>query len=195
MDRRQPDVFILDMGLEDVDCFKIAEMYKQAHDDRRYHQELKEIVRIDADAGPERTGRTRTLAARSALVLAELLGYYNLGEAGHAVVDRFIKLRPAIEYMEKHYPENITLEETAKVIFLSASRFRHLFQETMHVGFKEYLIGLRYQAAKKLLANSDLTVSEIADQAGFSNLYSFYKLFEQHEKMTPSDYRKQIREQ
>ncbi len=53
--------------------FKIAEMYKAAHDESLYHQELEAIVRVDADAGPERTGRTRTLAARSALVLAEQL--------------------------------------------------------------------------------------------------------------------------
>ncbi len=53
--------------------FKIAEMHKAARDESRYHQELEAIVRIDADAGPERTGRTRTLAARSALVLAERL--------------------------------------------------------------------------------------------------------------------------
>ena len=161
-----------------------------------FGQKLKELLNdIIQENRRRRPGYRHLISAKLRVVLAELLGYYNLGEAGHAVVDRFIKLRPAIEYMEKHYPENITLEETAKVVFLSASRFRHLFQETMHVGFKEYLIGLRYQAAKKLLANSDLTVSEIAAQAGFSNLYSFYKLFEQHEKMTPSDYRKQIREQ
>src|SRR6185436_13265338 len=36
-------------------------------------QELAEIVRIDAEAGPERTVRTRTLASRSALVLSERL--------------------------------------------------------------------------------------------------------------------------
>src|SRR5262249_35115490 len=42
-------------------------------DESLYHRELEEIVRIDAGAGPERTGRTRTLAARSALVLAEQL--------------------------------------------------------------------------------------------------------------------------
>jgi tetratricopeptide (TPR) repeat protein len=53
--------------------FKIAEMYKATYDEPLYHQELAEIVRIDAEAGPERTGRTRTLAARSALVLAEQL--------------------------------------------------------------------------------------------------------------------------
>src|SRR5499425_3173900 len=52
---------------------KIAEMYKAAHDETLYHQQLEEIVAADAGAGSERTGRTRTLAARSALVLAEQL--------------------------------------------------------------------------------------------------------------------------
>jgi tetratricopeptide (TPR) repeat protein len=53
--------------------FKMAEIHKAAHDDSLYQKELTEIVRLDGGAGPERTGRTRTLAARSALVLAELL--------------------------------------------------------------------------------------------------------------------------
>jgi len=52
---------------------KMAEIHKGAHDDAVYQEELAEIVSIDAAAGAERTGRTRTLAARSALVLAEQL--------------------------------------------------------------------------------------------------------------------------
>jgi tetratricopeptide (TPR) repeat protein len=52
---------------------KIAEIHKANHDDALYRAELSEIVRIDAAAGAERTGRTRTLAGRSALVLAEPL--------------------------------------------------------------------------------------------------------------------------
>ena len=51
--------------------FKIAEIHKAAHGDSLYQKDLTEIVRIDAAGGPERTGRTRTLGARSALVLAE----------------------------------------------------------------------------------------------------------------------------
>src|SRR5438270_214254 len=53
--------------------FKMAEIHKGSHDDALYQKELAEIVRIDGTAGPERTGRTRTLAGRSALVLAEQL--------------------------------------------------------------------------------------------------------------------------
>jgi tetratricopeptide (TPR) repeat protein len=53
--------------------FKISVIYKATHDESLYKKELAEIVRIDAAAGSERTSRTRTLAARSALVLAEQL--------------------------------------------------------------------------------------------------------------------------
>src|SRR5690348_8195059 len=53
--------------------YKIAEMYKAAHDETLYHNQLEEIVSVEAGAGSERTGRTRTLASRSALVLAEQL--------------------------------------------------------------------------------------------------------------------------
>ena len=53
--------------------FKIAGMHQAARDEPRYLQELQQIVRIDAEAGAERTNRTRTVAARSALVLSEQL--------------------------------------------------------------------------------------------------------------------------
>ncbi|HXV74679.1 MAG TPA: tetratricopeptide repeat protein, partial [Candidatus Polarisedimenticolaceae bacterium] len=53
--------------------FKIAEIHKAAHDEWRYHAELAAIVQLDAEAGAHRTARTRTLAGRSALVLAERL--------------------------------------------------------------------------------------------------------------------------
>jgi tetratricopeptide (TPR) repeat protein len=52
---------------------KIAEIHKAAHDDSLYQKELTEIVRTDGAGGTERTGRTRTIAARSALVLTEQL--------------------------------------------------------------------------------------------------------------------------
>jgi tetratricopeptide (TPR) repeat protein len=52
---------------------KIAEIRKTLHDDALYQKELADIVRIEEEAGPERTVRTRTIAARSGLVLAEQL--------------------------------------------------------------------------------------------------------------------------
>ena len=88
--------------------FKIAEMYKAAHDETLYHQELEEIVRIDAGAGSERTGRTRTIAARSALVLAEQL-------YGDFVV---VKLRQPFEtsLQDKQQRMDATIEAMGRLV-------------------------------------------------------------------------------
>jgi len=51
--------------------FGIAEIYRKTHDEAAYREQLREIVSSDQAAGSERTDRTRYLAARSALVLAE----------------------------------------------------------------------------------------------------------------------------
>ncbi|MET0535624.1 MAG: tetratricopeptide repeat protein [Steroidobacter sp.] len=53
--------------------FKIAEIYQGKKDLTQYHAQLEQIVRIDAAAGADRTSRTRFLAARSGLVLAQRL--------------------------------------------------------------------------------------------------------------------------
>jgi cellulose synthase operon protein C len=83
-------------------------MYKATHDDPRYHRELEAIVRIDADAGAERTGRTRTLAARSALVLAEQL-------FGHFVA---VRLRQPFESSleEKQLRMDATIEAMDRLV-------------------------------------------------------------------------------
>ena len=59
--------------------FKIASMYQTTHDEAKYHDQLRQIVEIDAAAGAERSERTRYLAAGSALVLAQDL-YRRFGE-------------------------------------------------------------------------------------------------------------------
>ena len=60
----------LDVALETRN--RLAELYRDAADYVSYHEELASIVSIDADAGTERTDRSRYLAANAALVLAEL---------------------------------------------------------------------------------------------------------------------------
>ncbi len=87
--------------------FKIAEIQK-GRDEALYRKELTEIVRIDAAAGAGRTGRTRSLAARSALVLTEPL------------YDSFVavKLRQPFEktLKEKQRGMNVALEAFSKLV-------------------------------------------------------------------------------
>lgn len=51
--------------------YKMANLYKSWGNDKKYHRELKRVISIDSTAGNERSDRTRFLAAKSSLVLAE----------------------------------------------------------------------------------------------------------------------------
>lgn len=51
---------------------RLAELFSSQSDDVRYHEELRRIVAIDREAGSDRSDRSRYLAAKAALVLAEL---------------------------------------------------------------------------------------------------------------------------
>jgi tetratricopeptide (TPR) repeat protein len=88
--------------------FKIAAIQKGRGDDALYRKELTEIVRMDAAAGGERTGRVRNLAARSALALTEPL------------YDSFVavKLRQPFEQTlkEKQGGMKVALEAFSKLV-------------------------------------------------------------------------------
>jgi AraC-like DNA-binding protein/mannose-6-phosphate isomerase-like protein (cupin superfamily) len=101
------------------------------------------------------------------------------------------KLDPALTYMKEHFQETIELEDIASRLNLSPSRTRHLFKETIGEGFKEYLIHLRVNEAKRLLSNTDLPTMEICMLCGFQSHSPFYRAFNKIVEMTPQDYRKQ----
>jgi tetratricopeptide (TPR) repeat protein len=87
---------------------KIAAMHKAAGNEPGYHDQLEAIVRADADAGEERSGRTRALASRPALLLAER--HYR-----HFVT---VKLRQPFEtsLQEKQQRMDVTIEAMERLV-------------------------------------------------------------------------------
>lgn len=101
------------------------------------------------------------------------------------------RLRPALEYIQKHYREKITLEEIARAAHLSVSRLCHLFGEQMQFTVFDYLAGLRVSRAKSLLLSTDRTCLQICYDSGFFNLSYFNRTFKQQTGMTPTQFRRQ----
>lgn len=104
-----------------------------------------------------------------------------------------VSIDKALQYIHKHVSEHITLTELADLTDLSQSRFRHVFKEMMHMSFKEYLNKIRISKAQELLLRTNMSISTIIDQVGYTNEYYFYKLFEKTTDMTPSQYRNEYR--
>lgn len=107
------------------------------------------------------------------------------------VLNLYHKLEPVLTFMKKHFQDEIELEDIASRLNLSPSRTRHLFKETFGEGFKEYLIQLRVNEAKRLLSCTDLPTMEICMQCGFQSHSPFYRAFKKIVGMTPQEYRHQ----
>lgn len=102
------------------------------------------------------------------------------------------KIRPAINHINSHYSESLTLETLADICGMSRTYFSSLFKKTMNTNFGAYLDGVRISRACLLLSTTDLPVTEIALESGFASLSSFNAVFKRKSGKTPSQYRRSI---
>lgn len=99
------------------------------------------------------------------------------------------KFNALMTYIDTHYTENLDLETVAKSVGFSKYHFSRLFKQYTNFTFGDYLCYRRIKAAEELLANADLSITEVAIQAGFPSISTFNRLFKQHKSCTPSEYR------
>lgn len=99
----------------------------------------------------------------------------------------------AARYMEEHYAEQLPLQLVASQVHLNATYFSHLFKKETGRSFVDYLIELRMEKAKGLLANTDMKITEVSGVVGYDLPNYFAKLFKQTTGLSPKDYRKMVR--
>lgn len=99
------------------------------------------------------------------------------------------KFNDVLEYIDMHYAEDLTLEDVASYSGFSKYHFTRLFKLYTNTTFYECLSFKRIKAAEQLLAEPDLSITEIALQVGFSSISTFNRVFRQQKNCTPSEYR------
>jgi len=100
-------------------------------------------------------------------------------------------LNKALDFMEAHYAEPITMPDVAKEAGLSVSRLAHVFKAQVGMSYTVYLNLIRVNWAKYYLTNSRLRISETAFQVGFGNLSHFNHVFRRSTGLSPTQYRQQ----
>jgi AraC-like DNA-binding protein len=98
-------------------------------------------------------------------------------------------LEQARTLMDTDYARPLELDELARAAHLSRYHFLRAFRRAYHATPHEYLTRKRIARAKELLAESELTVTEICFEVGFASLGSFSNLFHQVVGWSPSIYR------
>lgn len=89
---------------------------------------------------------------------------------------------------------DLTLEEVCKALGLNKKKVGKLFMDTWGIRFSELMNNVRLEKAAMLLQRGNISITEIAYQAGFGSLRSFNRIFAQKFGCTPTEYRKEEKE-
>lgn len=93
-------------------------------------------------------------------------------------------------YIDHHYKENITLDQLAEKVSITKYYMVHAFKREYGVSPINYIINCRIKEGKRLLAETDLSLSQIAAILGFSSSSYFSQTFRNAEGTSPTEYRK-----
>ena len=102
------------------------------------------------------------------------------------------RISKVCRYIEENISQKITLSDAAKLVNMSDSAFSHFFKRQTNISFITYINNLRVAKACDLLANTELSASEICYDCGFNNKSNFIRLFSKRKNMTPIEYRNHI---
>lgn len=91
--------------------------------------------------------------------------------------------------VEEHYMENIGLEWAAAQVELSPGYLSGFFKRSLGKSFTQYLIGVRMEKARELLAKTNMRVAEVGTAVGYANASYFCLQFRKFYGVTPNQIR------
>ena len=103
-------------------------------------------------------------------------------------------LKNVINYIHTNYAEHITVASLASLCDFSEYHFMRFFKKHVGMTCVDYINNYRLDVASAMLKESDNSIMEIALDTGFNNISYFNKVFKSKFNVTPSQYRKLLKE-
>lgn len=98
------------------------------------------------------------------------------------------KMKDAMNYINNHLDERITLQNIAAVSCMTPTYFSSIFKRLNGISPWEYITIKRVEKAISLIRTTDMTILDIAESCGFSSSSNFYKSFSKTTGKKPTDY-------
>lgn len=158
------------------------------HDDDGYVLSLIKIMRQNAKSAEELIAKYVVKHQMISLILyiAQKYCSFDTPTSVNTLVQTVLKI---VSY---HYKDPNPLNIAAREVSYSPAALSIAFKSAMDMNFKEYLQRYRIDIAKQQLKITDLKISDICSNVGYSDTKFFTKLFKKYVGLTPSEYRKSV---
>ena len=102
-------------------------------------------------------------------------------------------VRQAMEYMQAHCTEHLSLGDVADHVYVSQWHLSKLINRHVNQSFFDILGRMRMELAKSLLADSGMRIHAVAEQVGYTDVAHFSKSFKRFVGVTPGEYRDSVK--
>ena len=180
--------FMTALKLETIDAERIPIRMKVTADLPR-QQTLQALfdalIREQSSTSPQELTAAASLIAAIMCILSQC---YFEGDSTQLqqVAAYSASMTQCLRYIDIHFTEDLSLEETARKFGLSRSGFGVLFPQHTGTTFKRYLAKRRIEYAVTLLRSTNLTVQQIAGMCGYRDLSTFYRNFTKITRTSPT---------
>ena len=99
------------------------------------------------------------------------------------------KITPALDYIAQNYGQRFQNDDLAHICGLSTVYFRKLFKEVMGQSPIEYIQSLKIEKAKEILKSDYGSMSDIATELGYQNIYDFSRTFKKAVGISPKKFK------
>ena len=107
-----------------------------------------------------------------------------------SAVGLFRELKSVMQWIQLHKFEKITLDQLAEICHCAHSTFEKKFRRGFGISPGRYLLNLRLAAAESMLRDTNDSCALIAESCGFSDQFTFSRLFARRYGLPPREYRK-----
>jgi AraC-like DNA-binding protein len=105
-----------------------------------------------------------------------------------------VYIRQARTTLEENFDKHITIPLLARQVGINEAKLKEGFRELYDISIHSYLQQLRLEKAKQLLLTSEMSVTDITYEIGYSHVTHFTTLFKKELGLTPTEWRKKNRE-
>lgn len=158
--------FCIEKGMEQIESYALSDYY------------IRQLDETDTEAG------LRSLHRECVIDYSTRMR--NL-RRGHVDSIHCIK---AMDFVQNHLHENISLASAAKAVGLEKTYFCRLFTRSVGMGFPHYVMQEKIKVACRMLEHSEYNCTEIAEFLAFSTGAYFGRIFKEFMGMTPMQYRR-----
>ncbi len=163
----------------------------------RDNQEIRvktaELIReIYQEMNDQEIGYELAVSSRIKNILLLLLRHDTENKLHYSDNDWLDRMQPALDYVDNHLSDKLSVDALCKQMNMSYTYFIKMFKKAVGMPFTDYVTYKRIKKAEQQLLTKNISIAEVAESVGFTNLGHFYDMFRRYNGCTPKEFKSRL---